>query len=671
MNIIKNLLLFISFSFFLTSSVELSSQCGINGIDISNIQCVENATYEFDLNLIVTDGSLDSFKVLINNNFQGQYSPDDLPIHIINSFFSGNESDIIRIEDIFNEDCFDEAEVNNPCGCALFDYSYSKLHCNDSTFNIIFDFKYFNTEDSFDIGMINSPFGTHSYKDLPLEIGPFYIADTTYLLNIFDNAPLSFCFLEMPIPADSCTTCNIHDIELLSYECDDDFNKYIDFVFEYNNPSSEKYNIFVNNKFYKTNDYLFQNIMDSTAIQDTFHIGPIDIRCDSILRLKIEDSENPQCNSLFEIDSICCANCEIGEIKVRDKKYTGDSKLGFILDFDYYRNRTDSFELSSSNGMVRKYSTKDLPVMITDYSVGENDFDTLTICMDNGNCCNSVILEFPQCEIGELKFRDKKCTSDSTFDFFLNFNYARNRSDSFKLISSNGLKSKYSLKNLPLHIQNYPVGESGFDSLTVCIDNNKCCSHGLLEFPDCTNFDCNITDINFEILYDTIESYWVILNFDNENTSDSFQIKGNGIDYGHFSYNELPVKLGPYNCSDSLLLEYVIKDLELEGCKNVIEPGMVQCPPNDVLNITAGSNYIISYLMNSKILKIDSEKIFTGNASISVYNIYGQKVKQYKLPKGTNHAQFNLDINNTGIYFVKMKNGSESKGKKIFVENRL
>ena len=60
--------------------------------------------------------------------------------------------------------------------------------------------------------------------------------------------------------------------------------------------------------------------------------------------------------------------------------------------------------------------------------------------------------------------------------------------------------------------------------------------------------------------------FYVTINFAHINTSDSFRIQGNGHMYGHFSYNQLPVVLGPFNGSSTNTYEFGITDLDFLDC---------------------------------------------------------------------------------------------------------
>ena len=58
----------------------------------------------------------------------------------------------------------------------------------------------------------------------------------------------------------------------------------------------------------------------------------------------------------------------------------------------------------------------------------------------------------------------------------------------------------------------------------------------------------------------------VKINFDYVNTSGLFTVQGNGNQYGTFSYDNLPIILGPFNGNSNGEYEFVVKDAENPNC---------------------------------------------------------------------------------------------------------
>lgn len=561
-------------------SQNIYSQCGINSPVVSNVICIEEASYQFDLNFTISGTNLDSFDIFINDIFINRYNVDDLPINVVNNTNSGLETDIINIADANNADCNESIAIDNPCSCVQFNFTYSKTDCNDSTFNIILDFDHIYTSDSFDIGMTNSNFGVHAYADLPITIGPFNIGDTTYYPFIADRTDF-LCFGEFSVYGSACPDCEISNIEMVDYNCDDNYKKNITFSFDHTNASSNSYTVDING--FKNGSFQYQNsiIIDSVTLRDTFFLESLDLLCDSVFLITIYDSNNDDCLGYDIFTSPCCENCEIGEI--------------FITEVE--------------------------------------------------------------------------CSSNSTIDFNLDFEYSKNRQDSFSIYRDFMLIGKYNISDLPLKIEDFPIVSTEFDSITICMDGDRCCNEKVFEIPDCQYFDCSISEVNYTEIFDTMGKFWINIDFNFENTSEKFSISGNGNNYGSYNFNDLPIILGAFNCDDSLDLEFEIKDMEAEGCTYIFKPGEIICPTSSISDELQLSNWdIYSILGKNELTIISNDDIFE-SASLEIFNILGSKTFCYKLPNGLNKKTISLGHISNGIYLVKFKNGNYETSKKILIQN--
>ena len=147
-----------------------------------------------------------------------------------------------------------------------------------------------------------------------------------------------------------------------------------------------------------------------------------------------------------------------------------------------------------------------------------------------------------QCEIGELSFENIECSSDSTYFVTLNFDFGQT-SDSFFLETRNLELGTFAYDDLPLRIE---VPISGFaDELLRVIDsqNNDCMRAGEFEV-DCDPNECEIGELSFENIECSSDStYFVTLNFDFAQTSDSFFLETRNLELGTFAYDDLPLRI--------------------------------------------------------------------------------------------------------------------------------
>jgi len=573
----KSIKYFLSLLISVMLSFGLTAQCGIVNPEAKDANCIENASYEFKLNFTISDGALDSFDVFANDVFLRRYSVSQLPVTVTNDVYSGFDEDTFKLVDI-NTDCYEELIVSNPCDCVLFDPKYSKISCNEDSFYILLDFKHLKNSDTFEIGYIDKYLGKYLYENLPVKIGPFHNIDTVYAPYIEDLDDI-FCDFQFKINSGGCPECEISNLKLDTFECNDDYNKDMVFSFEHKNSGNQGFEIYVNGEKYATNDFKNTEIIDTSTIREKFELNAVQIECEDTIHIRLVDVQNPDC---------------------------------------FFENNFTSF------------------------------------------CCEL-------CEVGAIDIRDRECKSDSTFNFIVDFDYAKNRKDSFSLTLDNDYIANYSLAELPLQIENYPISEERTHSVLICLDGGKCCNDVEFDSPDCDYFDCNISGALYSVTYDSMGLYWFNINeLVYNNTSDSFSIVGNGRNYGVFNYNDLPIELGSYNCSDSLNLEYIFKDNVVENCEYVIGPGVIDCP----FKVGTEEEDISekwSIYSDSKSIYVYSKELVFDNASIEIYDMLGAVVYRYTPENGKHFSRQTLSSLNTGMYILYFKNNKSKIVKKIYV----
>ena len=435
------------------------AQCGIGSPTAENVECITNASYSFDLNFTISDNSLDSFDIFNNEEFLHRYSVNQLPVNVTNDIYTGYAEDTFRLVDI-RTDCYENLIVPNPCDCAVFDPIYSKIDCNEDSFYILLNFKHIKNTDSFDIGYNNRYLGAHLYENLPVKIGPLSNIDTSYSLFLADKEEI-FCFTEFIINGGDCPQCEITNLALDSYTCDEDYNKNILFSFDHSNSGDKGYDVYVNDTKYATFDFNNNTVIDTSFIRDIFELNSIEIECEDTLHIKLVDVENPDCSFESEFTSFCCELCEVGLIDIRDKECTSDSTFNFILDFDYAKNRKDSFSLAL-DGSENKYSLTALPLHIKNYPIKDNI--SASVCLDGGKCCSDVEFEAPDCEYFDCSISGAlySITYDSISKYWVNINELvhESTSDSFTL-AGNGMKyGIFSYTELPIQLGAYTCSDS-------------------------------------------------------------------------------------------------------------------------------------------------------------------------------------------------------------------
>jgi hypothetical protein len=67
------------------------------------------------------------------------------------------------------------------------------------------------------------------------------------------------------------------------------------------------------------------------------------------------------------------------------------------------------------------------------------------------------------------------------------------------------------------------------------------------------------------------------VNFNYDNVGTGFTVAGNGTQYGVFTYDQVPLPLGPLNGDGTTQWEFVVQDLQNLGCLDFFDLGPVDC----------------------------------------------------------------------------------------------
>ena len=97
--------------------------------------------------------------------------------------------------------------------------------------------------------------------------------------------------------------------------------------------------------------------------------------------------------------------------------------------------------------------------------------------------------------------------------------------------------------------------------------------------------NCSIFDLTATIVQNNPGGceYWVKLDFEFTGTTNQFKVQGNGIQYGTFTYNQLPLLLGPFQATSvSTVREFVVRDLILNDCQDDVTVNSPVCNTNPV-----------------------------------------------------------------------------------------
>ena len=155
------------------------------------------------------------------------------------------------------------------------------------------------------------------------------------------------------------------------------------------------------------------------------------------------------------------------------------------------------------------------------------------------------------CELSDLLLTVSNCNQDKKFFVEIDFKHA-NTSECF--IVKGGGHNYGTFKYIDLPITIGPLAgdcTTNYEFVLFDCNNERCRLDTVLGKKCCESKDCMIDDLRIEKgECNSDGNFFVSLNFNHHNTSDCFNVNGNGVHYGTFNYANLPIKIGPLkgNC---------------------------------------------------------------------------------------------------------------------------
>lgn len=300
--------------------------------------------------------------------------------------------------------------------------------------------------------------------------------------------------------------------------------------------------------------------------------------------------------ALYAADT-CCAEvtliapdcsepeCFITNLVAGAGSCTSDSTYLAEIVFDAFNLEVDSVLVYANEVLVGQFPSQPGDLRIEDFPVQPGEEIAVIICAFGDNaCCDTTYITQPfcgvPCAIFEIESNVLGCNSDTAFAVLFNFAFEGNTSDSFTITTGDVLFGVFGPGDLPAVINTFPSNSTGAYLVEICnLDNPECCALHDFAGPICGLEPCDIFNLVYEqTLCDSADQFYFILNFEFTNPGvNGFTVVGNGNNYGTFSYEELPVQLGPFT-DDGTIVEFLVADVDNPGCNAVIVPGAADCP---------------------------------------------------------------------------------------------
>jgi hypothetical protein len=517
------------------------------------------------------DNTSDFFDLYIDGGLIGQYAYSQLPINLTQLAGDG-AFHVYKFIDINNGDCKVIKEIKHPnCSqggdCHLYDMTFDMTDC-DSTghFNMWLNCNHDNTSDFFDLYIDGGLIGQYAYSQLPINLTQL-VGDGAFHVYKFIDINNGDCKVIKEIKHPNCSQggdCHLYNMTYEQSDCD----------------STGHFNMWLNCNHDNTSDFFDLYIDGGLIGQYAYSQLPINLTQlvgDGAFHVyKFIDINNGDCKVIKEIKHPNCSQggeCHLYDMTfdMTDCDSTGHFNMWLNCNHD---NTSDFFDLYIDGGLIGQYAYSQLPINLTQL-VGDGAFHVYKfIDIHNGDCKVIKEIKHPNCSQGgdchlyNMTYEQSDCDSTGHFNMWLNCNHD-NTSDFFNLYIDGGLIGQYAYSQLPINLTQL-VGDGAFHVYKfIDINNGDCKVIKDIKHPNCSQGgECNLSELTLTPSNCNSEGqFYVEIDFDYENTSDSFKIQRNGHNYGYFSYEDLPIVLGPFDGNSSTVYEFLVKDQANPNCK--------------------------------------------------------------------------------------------------------
>jgi hypothetical protein len=291
----------------------------------------------------------------------------------------------------------------------------------------------------------------------------------------------------------------------------------------------------------------------------------------------------------LSVSYIFAQDCELSQLTVRQNPCVGSS---FTVNYDFsfsnppssqYRLLAEGTEIGIFPYHIRNQT------IVLEGTVARNVVLRVEDSLDP-NCSATVDFEFLGCDPSDCSLQISginpgSCSGDGTFDMDFTLNYQGVQSPSFNVYSNGiyiGKRSIVSGEEVSLLNFIKSWNEENTETLTVSVENFPACSQSVTFDSDLVNCEgCNLYNLEVEVFNCGGGQFFATIDFENQASAASFFLGGNGTNYGNFSYDDLPVTLGPLIASPSISYEFIAFDGSNPLCFTFFDLGVVVC--NDPL----------------------------------------------------------------------------------------
>ncbi len=555
--------------------------CELYDLTLEPGDCNNSGNYDLWIDFGYSNPTHTHFDVIYDNGVIGYFALADLPVKIENFEDNGENTPFIQVCINDNPDCCVSSEFVAPnCGsCEIWDLHAPNVECDGDQFYITLDFNYANVgNDGFTVHGNGTDYGTFSYNDLPVVLGPLPANGTFYEFVVKDsNHPDCSDFIEYGEVDCNGGGCNIHDLVLEAGNCNDDGT----------------YNIWINFEYENATNDLFDVIYENQVI-GTFELNELPVWIEHFVDngepsqgMLICINDDPDCCEDVGFDAPDCdvvGDCEFWDFLAEAQPCSDDGL--YMLDFEFNAaNVGPEGFIVIANG--------------TEYGPFNYDSVFYTIGPLHGGVVYEILIqdvahpdchywnEFgpvfcdDNCHIYNLTAEISDCDDDGQFYVTIDFDFVNTGNDGYKIAGNGNVYGFFGYDHVPITLG--PFESGAFDAMEFVVTDaqqSDCGDAVEILVPNCNgNDDCSISDVVADVT-DCFDNgtFYVVLDFEYSNTSNiGFRVDGNGVNYGLFGYDELPISIGPLVGNGTTPYEFVVSDLNHHDCSDYVEIGPVDC----------------------------------------------------------------------------------------------
>ena len=475
------------------------------------------------------------------------------------------------------------AFIQNATGqCAIFDLVATPGDCINGQFYVTLNFQFAGVGgDGFKVQGNGVNYGTFNYNNVPLTLGPLPGNGSTpyeFVVRDFNHPDCSDFFVLGTVDCGGTSDCHVFDLIATPGDCNADGTYPLTINFQYENAPNAWFDLI-----YEGSNIGFYPLSELPVVIPAFNDNG---EPGQVISVCINDT--PDCCAIADFQA---PNCNSGDCNIFDVTATpGDCENGMFyvtLDFNYENVGDGGFKVQGNGIVYGVFEYGDLPLTLGPLAGnGTTTYEFVVKDIFHPECNDFAVVspvdcdQTGDCHIYDLVAEVSDCNDQGQFFVTLDFEHTNTGNDGFKVYGNGNVYGFFNYDDLPVTIGPLQTDNPHLEFGVADVQHPDCHDFVVIGTPDCTggNNDCVIEGLVAEVHPCLANgTFYVTLDFQHENTSGYFKVKGNGVTYGVYSYDDLPVSIGPLVGNGTTNYEFVVRDIHQEDCGDAISIGTVEC----------------------------------------------------------------------------------------------